>query len=123
MFLSNLVNVNLISVELGQRSTKELLSNKNPTTMSQKLYVGGIPYSSTEDDMKNYFAEAGEVVSATIITDRYTGRSRGFGFVEMSDEEGAKKAIELFDGKEFEGRKLTVNIARPREERNDRQEA
>jgi len=91
--------------------------------MSQKLYVGGIPYSSTEDDMKNYFAEAGEVVSATIITDRYTGRSRGFGFVEMSDEEGAKKAIELFDGKEFEGRKLTVNIARPREERNDRQEA
>jgi len=92
--------------------------------MSQKLYVGGVPYSSTEEDLKNYFAEAGEVVSATIITDRYTGRSRGFGFVEMADEDGAKKAIELFDGKEYEGRKLTVNIARPREERgNDRQEA
>jgi RNA recognition motif-containing protein len=91
--------------------------------MGQKLYVGGIPYSSTEEDMKNYFAEAGEVTSATIITDRYTGRSRGFGFVEMADEDGAKKAIELFDGKEFEGRKLTVNIARPREERgNDRAE-
>lgn len=89
--------------------------------MSQKLYVGGIPYSSTEEDIKNYFAEAGEVVSATIITDRYTGRSRGFGFVEMSDEDGAKKAIEMFDGKELDGRKLTVNIARPREERgNDR---
>lgn len=89
--------------------------------MSQKLYVGGIPYSSTEDDVKNHFAEAGEVVSATIITDRYTGRSRGFGFVEMGTEDDAKKAIELFDGKEMDGRKLTVNIARPREERgNDR---
>lgn len=89
--------------------------------MSQKLYVGGIPYSSTEDDVKNFFASAGEVVSATIITDRYTGRSRGFGFVEMGNEEDAKKAIEMFDGKEMDGRKLTVNIARPREERgNDR---
>jgi RNA recognition motif-containing protein len=87
--------------------------------MGQKLYVGGIPYSSTEDDLKNYFAEAGEVTSATIITDRYTGRSRGFGFVEMANEDGAKKAIELFDGKEYEGRKLTVNIARPREERGN----
>jgi len=87
--------------------------------MNQKLYVGGIPYSSTEEDIKNYFAEAGEVVSATIITDRYTGRSRGFGFVEMADEDGAKKAIEMFDGKELDGRKLTVNIARPREERGN----
>lgn len=85
--------------------------------MGQKLYVGGIPYSSTEDEIKNYFAEAGEVTSVTIITDRYTGRSRGFGFVEMADEDGAKKAIETFDGKDYEGRKLTVNVARPREER------
>ena len=85
--------------------------------MGQKLYVGGIPYSSTEDEIKNYFAEAGEVASVTIITDRYTGRSRGFGFVEMADEEGAKKAIEMFEGKDYEGRKLTVNVARPREER------
>ena len=91
--------------------------------MNKKLYVGGVPYSSTEDSLKNHFSQAGEVASATIITDRYTGRSRGFGFVEMADEDGAKKAIELFDGKEFEGRKLTVNIARPREERgNDRAE-
>lgn len=88
--------------------------------MSQKLYVGGIPYSSTEDEIKNYFAEAGEVASVTIITDRYTGRSRGFGFVEMADEEGGKKAIEMFDGKDYDGRKLTVNVARPREERGDR---
>jgi len=87
--------------------------------MSQKLYVGGIPYSSTEDDIKNTFSEAGEVVSATIITDRYTGRSRGFGFVEMGNDDDAKKAIEMFDGKEYEGRKLTVNVARPREERGN----
>jgi len=89
--------------------------------MSQKLYVGGIPYSSTEDEIKGTFSEAGEVVSVAIITDRYTGRSRGFGFVEMGNEEDAKKAIELFDGKDYQGRKLTVNVARPREERgNDR---
>ena len=87
--------------------------------MSQKLYVGGIPYNSTEDEIKGYFAEAGEVAAVTIITDRYTGRSRGFGFVEMADEEGGKKAIEMFDGKEYEGRKLTVNVARPREERGN----
>ena len=90
--------------------------------MSQKLYVGGIPYSASEEDLKSHFAAAGEVVSATIITDRYTGRSRGFGFVEMADEDGAKKAIEMFDGKEMDGRKLTVNIARPREERSNNRE-
>ncbi len=88
--------------------------------MSQKLYVGGVPYSSTEDTMKEFFSQAGEVVSATIITDRYTGRSRGFGFVEMATDEDAKKAIEMFNGQDFEGRKLTVNEARPREEREDR---
>jgi len=87
--------------------------------MSQKLYVGGIPYNSTEDEIKAYFAEAGEVVSVTVITDRYTGRSRGFGFVEMGSEDDGKKAIEMFDGKEYEGRKLTVNVARPREERGN----
>jgi len=87
--------------------------------MSQKLYVGGIPYSSTEDEIKGTFSEAGEVVSVAIITDRYTGRSRGFGFVEMNSEDDAKKAIEMFDGKDYQGRKLTVNVARPREERND----
>jgi len=87
--------------------------------MSQKLYVGGIPYSSTEEEIKSTFSEAGEVASVMIISDRYTGRSRGFGFVEMANEEDAKKAIELFDGKDFEGRKLTVNVARPREERGN----
>ena len=90
--------------------------------MNKKLYVGGVPYSSTEDSLKNHFSQAGEVASATIITDRYTGRSRGFGFVEMADEDGAKKAIETLNGQDFEGRKLTVNEARPQEERGSRRE-
>ena len=91
--------------------------------MSTKLYVGGIPYSSTEDSLKELFSQAGEVVKVDIISDSYTGRSRGFGFVEMGSEEDAKKAIETFNGQDFEGRKLTVNEARPREERNDSRQA
>lgn len=85
--------------------------------MSKKLYVGGLPYSTTEETLKEFFAAAGNVETATVITDRMTGRSKGFGFVEMSTEEEAQKAIEMFDGKEMEGRKITVNEARPREER------
>ncbi|MFC1647348.1 RNA recognition motif domain-containing protein [Patescibacteria group bacterium] len=88
--------------------------------MSAKLYVGGIPFSSTQESLKEAFSQAGTVVSATIMTDKFSGRSRGFGFVEMSSEEEAQKAIELFHGKEFEGRELTVNTARPLEERPPR---
>ena len=82
--------------------------------MSQKLYVGGLPYETTEDELKNHFSGAGTVTSTSIITDRNTGRSRGFGFVEMSSDEEAKGAVEMFNDKDFGGRKLTVNIARPR---------
>lgn len=85
--------------------------------MSTKLYVGGLPYSSTEDTLLNHFSQAGTVTSANIIMDKMTGRSRGFGFVEMADEAGAQKAIEMFDGKDFEGRTLSVNEARPKEDR------
>lgn len=81
--------------------------------MSNKLYVGGLSYDTTEDSLSKAFSEAGTVESAKIILNKMTGRSRGFGFVEMSSEEEAKKAIELWDGKEFEGRRLTVNEARP----------
>jgi RNA recognition motif-containing protein len=88
--------------------------------MATKLYVGGLPYSSQEDDIKSHFAQAGEVVSAIIIKDKMSGRSKGFGFVEMATEEGAQKAIEMFNGQEFEGRKLTVNEARPMEARPSR---
>jgi RNA recognition motif-containing protein len=88
--------------------------------MNKKLFVGGIPYNSSEDSLAEAFSEAGTVDSASIITDKMTGRSKGFGFVEMSSEEEAQKAIEMFDGKEFEGRNLTVNEARPKEDRPQR---
>ena len=81
--------------------------------MALKLYVGGLPYSTTDDALKQAFAQAGTVTSATIIIDRMSGRSKGFGFVEMSTDEEAQKAIEMFHGKDFEGRTLTVNEARP----------
>ncbi len=89
--------------------------------MSVKLYIGGLPYGTTEDAFRDAFAGAGEVTLARIITDKMTGRSRGFGFIEMSDQAGADKAIEMWNGKEFEGRKLIVNIARPMEERPRRE--
>lgn len=85
--------------------------------MEKKLYVGGLSYETTEATLKETFGAAGVVESASIIIDRMTNRSKGFGFVEMSSEAEAKKAIEMFDGKELEGRSLTVNIARPKEDR------
>lgn len=85
--------------------------------MAQKLYVGGLSYSTTQDSLKDYFSQAGTVQSAIIINDKMSGRSKGFGFVEMASDEEAQKAIAMFDGKEFEGRTLTVNEARPMEER------
>jgi len=85
-----------------------------------KLYVGGIPYSSTGEDLKKLFSEAGEVKDAMIIMDKMTHRSKGFGFVEMATAEGANKAISMFNEKEFMGRNLTVNLARPMEKREER---
>lgn len=85
--------------------------------MAKKLYVGGISYNTSEDALKDYFSQAGTVESATIITDKISGRSKGFGFVEMAVDEDADKAIEMFNAKEFEGRSLTVNEARPKEDR------
>jgi RNA recognition motif-containing protein len=87
--------------------------------MQNKLYVGGIPYSTTQDELKTAFAQAGSVTSATIITDKMTGRSRGFGFVEMASADEANRAIEMWNGKELGGRTLLVSLARP-QERNDR---
>jgi len=84
--------------------------------MTKKLYIGNLPFSTTEDDLSDLFAEVGNVESARIITDRDTGRSRGFGFVEMSDED-AEKAIERFNGTDMSGRPLTVNEARPQTNR------
>jgi len=89
--------------------------------MAKKLYVGGLPYKTSNDELKAHFSAAGTVSSATIIMDRMTGRSKGFGFVEFDNDEDATKAISMFDGKEFEGRTLTVNEARPMEPRQPRQ--
>ena len=88
--------------------------------MATKLYVGGLPYSTQEDVLKEHFAQAGSVASAVIIMDKMSGRSKGFGFVEMSSDEEAQNAISMFNGQEFEGRKLTVNEARPMEARPPR---
>lgn len=85
--------------------------------MAKKLYVGGLPYKTTNDELKAHFAAAGEVTSATIIMDKMTGRSKGFGFVEFANDDEADKAISMFDGKDFDGRNLTVNEARPMEAR------
>ena len=90
--------------------------------MAKKLYVGGIPYSTTEDELKGAFAEMGEVTSSAIIIDKMTGRSKGFGFIEMANDADADKAIAEMNGKDFQGRTLTVNEARPLEERAPRRE-
>ncbi len=85
-----------------------------------RLYVGNLPYQTTGDDLKNAFSSAGTVTSAQVITDKISGRSKGFGFVEMSTDDEAKAAIEMWNGKELDGRALTVNEARPMEPRAPR---
>lgn len=85
--------------------------------MAANLFIGNLPYTMDSDKLAQLFAAAGTVVSAKVIADKYSGRSRGFGFVEMSNDEESKKAIEMFNGKDVEGRALVVNEARPREER------
>ena len=88
--------------------------------MATKLFVGGLPYAVNDDELQSLFAEIGEVTSATVIMDRETNRSKGFGFVEMASEEDAKKAIQQLDGKDVGGRSIVVNEARPREDRPNR---
>ena len=84
--------------------------------MSSNLYVGNLSFDVGEKELEELFTSYGEVVSANLITDRQTGRPRGFGFVEMGQADDAKKAIEALDGKEFKGRNLTVNVAKPKNE-------
>ena len=85
--------------------------------MSNKLFVGNLSFNTTENDLQDAFAPYGTVVEANLMVDRMTSRPRGFGFVTMSSPEEAQKAIEALNGKEIDGRALTVNVARPREER------
>lgn len=86
--------------------------------MAKRLFVGSLPWSTTDQELQEFFAPAGQVVSATVITDRMSGRSRGFGFVEFATDEEAAKAVEMFNGKELGGRAIVVNEAR---ENRDRQ--
>ena len=86
--------------------------------MSMKLYVGNLAYQTSSDDLQQLFAKAGTVETATVVEDRETGRSRGFGFVEMSSKEEGNAAIQQFNGQELGGRALNVNEAKPRENRN-----
>lgn len=91
--------------------------------MSQsRLFVGNLSYQTGENDLQDYFAQAGAVTSVNLMLDKMTGRSRGFAFVEFSSPEEAQRAVEQFHDKDFQGRKITVNIARPREERAPRQD-
>ena len=86
--------------------------------MASKLYVGGLSYSTTSESLREYFAQCGTVESATVITDRFSGQSRGFGFVEMATEAEAQAAIAKLNDQQFEGRRLTVNVANPQAARS-----
>lgn len=83
--------------------------------MAKKLFVGSLSYQTTDEELREAFSQAGTVESASVIMDKMTGRSRGFGFVEMSSDDEATKAIEMFDGKELGGRQIVVNESRPKE--------
>ena len=85
--------------------------------MNQKIYVGNLPYSTTDQELQDLFANHGNVQSANVVTDRYTGRSRGFGFVEMESADEAQQAISALNGADYGGRNLVVNEARPKESR------
>ena len=87
--------------------------------MSTKLYVGNLSFRTTSEDLQEYFGQAGTVTGANVITDRESGFSRGFGFVEMASDEEAASAVTMFNGKELDGRSLVVNEARPREDRGE----
>lgn len=87
--------------------------------MNNKMFVGNLPYKTTEEELKEMFAEFGEVVEAVILTDKFTGRSKGFGFVTMATEEEAQAAIKGLDQKEIDGRNIKVDVARPPREKSD----
>jgi len=100
-----------------ERTENNIVSRNS---MARKLFVGGLPYRSTGDELRDAFAKAGEVATASIVTDRETGRSRGFGFVEMASDADAEAAIAMWNEKDFGGRNLTVSEARPMAPRDDK---
>ena len=105
-----------IRIRLTESAAKTRSCKKNTKIMGSKLYVGNLSFNTTEGDLKDLFASAGSVSEAALVTDRETGNSRGFAFVTMSSDAEAQAAISQFSGKTIDGRNLTVNEARPREE-------
>lgn len=99
------------------RSDEVLRRKEYQKTMSQNLFIGSLAYATTDDSLKAFFETIGEVVSARVVTDRDTGRSKGFGFVEFADEANNDKAVNELNGKELDGRAINVNLARPKEDR------
>ncbi len=114
----------LVSDDLGElrvQLPRTVLWAKSPIMSNEnRLFVGNLSFRTLEADLNDHFSAAGVVTSCNIMLDKFTGKSRGFAFVEFGSAEEAKKAVEMFHGKELQGRQLTVNIARPREERGDR---
>jgi RNA recognition motif-containing protein len=102
---------------VGSRFEREESGTERFLQMAKNIYVGNLPWETTADDLLALFQEHGRVARAQVITDRETGRSRGFGFVEMEDDEEAQRAVDALNGQSFKGRPLTVNEARPREDR------
>ena len=88
--------------------------------MAKKLFIGGLPYKVTSQDLEKLFSQVGKVISADVIEDRMTNRSKGFGFIEMESEQEAQEAIRRFNGYDLEGRQIIVNEAKPREETNNK---
>ena len=108
-----------LHLEREQRR-KENFKSRKEFTMAKRLYVGNLPYSTTDEDLKGMFAQAGAVESANVIADKFSGRSKGFGFVEMSADADAQKAIDMFNGQKMGDRTVVVNEARPMTERAPR---
>ena len=86
----------------------------------KEVYVGNLPYTVTENDLRDKFSDAGEIISLKLISDKFTGKSKGFGFIEYETKEQAEKAVSAFDGKDFDGRNMRVNISKPKGDRDDR---
>ena len=105
----------LCNTPLGRKDLTQAVTRKG-TKMNKNLYVGNLSFKVTDDDLKANFSEAGEVASAAIIKDKFTGQSKGFGFVEMKTDEGAAEAIKKFNGGMLDGKAITVNEARPKKE-------
>lgn len=120
MTLNTNVSILLLLSLVGWSSYRASFIRVKLSQMAKKLYVGSLSYDTNDESLKNAFSQAGNVVSATVVVDRMSGRSRGFGFVEMSSDDEADKAISVWNGKELDGRRITVNEARPMTDRPPR---